>query len=155
MKKQTKKKIGANAGFTLVEMMITVVVFTVGLVGILGGVAAMVQYQKFSDYDAITAHWMSMILDEVEWDEEYSGSADPSTLTDDFTSIYVDNQNPFDGPLDITVEGLGAPTQVTLELADATSTANPIEVQITMEVHPNGVGNGSVLTYTTSRMITY
>ena len=164
MRKQHPKT-SSKAGFTLIELMITVVVFTGGMVAILGSSVSMYRQQQFADYESLSAQWANLILVELQDDVVKDGISaaedgevlDITDLTSHESGLVATDGSPtnlFGGnPVPFQLDGLGA--IATVELENLTND-NPCEVQITINVFPNGNTDGAIqLSYVTSRYITF
>lgn len=144
---QHQGKINSKSGFTLVEMMITVVIFTIGLVAILASVTSMARQQQFADLESITTNHMNFLLDDLQTHVTLGGVAN---ITDYESRVYGDVSF-FDAPVDGQVPGLAPESQVSMRLTGVV-VADAAEVEVRMVV----LGpSGRRLPYTTSRMITH
>ena len=158
-------KVSSKSGFSLIELMITVVVFTGGLVAILGSTVSMVRQQQFADYESLSAQWANLLLVELQDDAVRDGLAaadegeeyDITDLTSHESGLVATDGTPanlFGGdPVPFQLDGLGA--IATVEMANLTND-NPAEVQVTINVYPNGNTDDDIeLSYVTSRFVTY
>lgn len=163
----------SKSGFSLIELMITVVVFSTGLVAILGSTVSMVRQQQYADYESLSAQWANLLLVELQDDivregieaEEEGDNLDIDDVSNYVSGLVLDDGTPTslfppadpevpDGnPVAFELDGLGAVATAQMILL---TTGNPCEVQVTINVYPNGNTNGAIaVSYVTSRFVTY
>ena len=145
---QHEGKMSSKSGFTLVEMMITVVIFTIGLVAILASVTSMARQQKFADLESITTNHMNFLLDDLQI--HLTMDADPDNIADNDSRVYG-GVNFFDAPVDGQIPGLDAESTVSMRLTGVED-IDVAEVEVNIIVLGPA---GRRLSYTTSRMITH
>ena len=142
---QHRDRLGSQSGFTLIELMITVVVFTIGLVAILGSVTSMAQQQRYADFESITGTHMNYLLEELQ--KGVADSGQQANIVGYDSDLY--GTNLFNGPVTVQIPGLDAVSTVSMqETGVTTAETSEVEVRITVLASTN-----RVLTYSTSRLI--
>ena len=144
---QNKREITSESGFTLIELSITVVVFTVGLVAIFGSLTSMMRQQQYAEIESTVTNHMNFVFDDLQ--EGISSFNSVDSLTAYNPGLYA---NPMGGTTTYgNIPGVG-PATISMQRVSADDTLNPQEVILTMNVVTPG---NRVLTFTKSRNIVW
>jgi type II secretory pathway pseudopilin PulG len=143
-------KIRSDAGFTLIELMITVAFFVGGMVAVLSSLTGMIRQQQYADMESVTSTYMEYLLNDLQRElTTLTSGNDPTDIND--VSNYVNGTygNFFvDDPVPITLVGLERPATANMKLVGPQ--VNPVEVEVNITVLDH---SGRSVRYSTSRMI--
>ena len=127
--------------------MITVVVFTVGLVAILGSLTSMARQQQYAEIESTVTNHMNFVFDDFQ--EGIAPFDSIGSFAGYNPGLYA---NPMGGTTTYgNIPGVG-PATISMQRVSADDTLNPQEVILTMSVVAPG---NRVLTYTKSRNLTW
>jgi prepilin-type N-terminal cleavage/methylation domain-containing protein len=140
-----------EAGFSLIELMITVSVFVFGLVAVLSSISGMIRQQELEEYKSISSTYMKYILGDLQ---EYV-----ATFSDDDIDSVTDYVHPeygalFVAPATVSLPGINRPVDILMRRTekdtDPIPNPNPTEVEVSVTFL---APSGHQVTYATSQMI--
>ena len=156
MTNQNRIKNG-EAGFSLIEVMITAMVLAVGLVAILASTTAMFQQQKMQEYEVVSVTYMDNLLSYLQ--EEAFLTDDPTDIENVVfenaagldVSLFTDEDNMVlmsgDG---LGLQGNNTPVSVFMERHTADD-VNPAEIEVTLSFR---TPQNRIITFSAKRMVT-
>jgi prepilin-type N-terminal cleavage/methylation domain-containing protein len=144
-RRQAKRR--AESGFSLIELMITVMVFVIGLVAVLSSISGMIRQQELEGYKSVSSTYMKYILGDLQDFVATDSDNDIASVMDYTHSEYGAL---FAAPVTVSLPGINRPVEISMQRMDVGPDPNPTEVEVSVTFL---APSGHLVTYATSQMI--